>query len=88
MTDFRHKCAIDADGNPIPKTQATMDAYRDAIRRLYPVPEDAWRPLYDTPHHLARLGMTVETGRQVAMVDCPDCGAVVTVTREKPEATP
>lgn len=77
MTAFRHKCS-DVD-----KTE-DMEAWRTNVRKLYDVPEDAWRPLHDTPHDLARLGVLVENGRQVAFVICPDCGADVTVTREKP----
>lgn len=78
MTTFRHKCEQD-----FTLKYTTPEAYHACIRKEYEVPEDAWRPMYDTPAPLARLGLLQETGREIAIVNCPDCGAEVVVTRTK-----
>lgn len=93
MTDFRHKCAnatadLGAERRRLALTEgpeAASRAYGEAVRTLFPVPEDAWQPLYDTPHDRARLGLAdAVPGLQVAVVECPRCGAQVWLRRSVP----
>lgn len=82
MTDFRHKCPPEIN----PKRPKTVEngEYGDHIRKLYPVPEDAWVDEMGGDARQMRMNMLEPTGRQIAFVTCPDCGADVVAMREKP----
>lgn len=78
---FRHKCPPEV--NPKWEDGVVRDDYAAHIRREYEVPADAeWLPIMTGDPALARMGAQEPSGRVMAVVECPDCGAEVVVTTE------
>lgn len=81
MTTFRHKCPPDV--NPKTVDGARNPSYADHIRKEYEVDAE-WQPIFDTGDaRFLKMGVPVETGREMAFVTCPDCSAEVVVTRTR-----
>lgn len=80
MTVFRHKCPPEV--NPKTVDGSRNPAYSEHIRREYEVGEVEWWPIFDSGDaRFLKMGVPMETGREMAFVACPDCGADVVVTR-------
>lgn len=83
MTQFRHKCPPDV--NPKTRDRVLNGAYAAHIQTLYDVADDAvWQPVFDTGDaRFLKMGVPEQTGREMAFVVCPDCGAEIVVTRSE-----
>lgn len=68
---------------PLTEVSVRNPDYRANIRREYEVTDDAqWYPLFSATDPGAKMGLLEPSGREMAVVPCPDCGVEVVVTRE------
>lgn len=85
---FRHKCPDDVNPKFAVADDGVVSSRREAfhahVRKVYPYPAEVeWSPLMEASADEQRLGLPGRpTGRLMAVVVCPDCGAEVVVTRE------